>query len=64
MELKGDKKDRNWAADATGVLRDRIISTGAQADTSSDLKLNFALKRRGLALEMADVMSYHIHDLL
>jgi hypothetical protein len=64
MELRGEKKDKSWAADAAGVLRERVVSTGGRADTSSDLKLSFALRRRGLAFEMADIMSYHTHELL
>eukprot|EP00972_Heterocapsa_arctica_P002017 289475-Heterocapsa_arctica.AAC.1 len=34
MELRGDKKDKTWTADAAGVLREKIISTGGRADTS------------------------------
>eukprot|EP00972_Heterocapsa_arctica_P097703 14416367-Heterocapsa_arctica.AAC.1 len=35
-----------------------------QADLSTDLKLDFALKRRGLALAMADLMDWESHEKL
>jgi len=64
LELRGEKKDRAWIPDASGIIKEKVVSEFGSADVSTDLRMSFALKRRGLALDMGDVMSYEKHDLL
>eukprot|EP00969_Alexandrium_andersonii_P027866 1215940-Alexandrium_andersonii.AAC.1 len=64
QELTGEKKDKEWRPDAQGVVRERVVSVKSPADTSTDLRLRFALQRRGLALEVAQLMSFDVHELL
>jgi len=64
MELAGIKKDRTWAVDATGAIKEKVVADRSKADISSGLLLAYALRRRGLAFEMADLLDYNIHDRL
>ena len=50
--------------DAAGHLKEKSTSRLEPADLTSDLKLSFALKRRGLAFEMAEIMDYKTHEML
>ena len=58
MELKGMKKDPMFAPDQSGFMRMRRHEKDAVADVTSDIRVQFAFKRRSLALEMGDVMSF------
>ena len=55
VELAGVQKDPLFSLDASRRLQ--LASQEAQevADTSSELKLQYALRSRGLALDRADV---------
>ena len=53
-----------FKTDANGFLKVKRSTEVSSAQIGSDLRLRFALQRRGVALEMAAVMSYKIHDLL
>ncbi len=65
MELQGKKKDKVWVPDASGTIREKRTEVGSpSADISSDLRLRFALTRRGLALDMGDVLTFEVHELL
>ncbi len=65
MELQGKKKDNVWVPDSSGTIREKRVEVGApNADLSSDLRLRFALTRRGLALDMGDVLAFEIHEKL
>ena len=64
MELNGLKKDSYWAADSQGIIKEKSHTKSDPADLSSDLKVAYALRRRGLAFEMADIMSYEVHEKL
>lgn len=64
MELNGLKKDSYWAADSQGIIKEKVHTKADPADLSSDLKVAYALRRRGLAFEMADIMSYEVHEKL
>jgi hypothetical protein len=63
-ELQGTKVMRQWRPDAQGVVRETATQEPGKADLKSDLLLSFALRRRGIALEMADVCSYDTHEQL
>eukprot|EP00973_Karenia_brevis_P063419 8815446-Karenia_brevis.AAC.1 len=61
-EIRGIKHEEYYKTDSTGHLK---AFTGGQeqpADTSSESKLRFALQRRGIALEMAELMSFKAHE--
>ena len=57
MEMAGAKKDENLARDTVGVFM-------AGACGSLDINVDLALRRRGLALAMADVLAYEVHEKL
>ena len=50
--------------DASGHLRAHDEAKMPDADTRTDLRLRQAYTRRGLALEVADVMTFTIHEKL
>ena len=65
LEMVGQKKDETFARDpATGFLKVAEVPPTARADLATDLKVDLALRRRGLALEMADAMSWECHERL
>ena len=61
-ESKGQKKDTHWKTDSSGFVREHTVMIGPNATYNTDLALKNLLQRRGLALDMADVMSYEAHD--
>ena len=64
LELQGRRKDPAWVPDASGTLKVRYSASDPSADIASQFSLNFALKRRGLAMEMADILSFECHERL
>ena len=64
MELRGVKKDPAWVPDANGTLRMKSIAPDADEIIESQFALHFAWRRRGFALEMADLMAVETHDTL
>ena len=62
MELTATKKDKTWKPDAAGVVKEKVVDRAPLADTSTDLKLRFTLQRRGLALDIADLLAYEEHQ--
>ena len=63
-EAVGQTVLRQWKADSSGIVRETETTDSGTADLRSDLLLTLALRRRGVALEMANVMSYDTHELL
>ena len=63
-EILGVKTEEFWKTDSAGVLRKFEESVEAPADTSTELRLKQALTRRGIALEMARLLSFKIHETL
>ena len=51
QELIGLKHDPLWKPDSQGVIREVRVQAEIKADTSSDLRLKYALQRRSLALD-------------
>ena len=45
-----------------GVMRQSEVAVEDPADVSTELQLQFALKRRGVALHVAKVMSFSTHE--
>ena len=65
LEMVGQKKDETFTRDpATGFLKISDTTPTTRADLATDLKVDLALRRRGLALEMADAMSWESHEKL
>ena len=65
LEVIGMKRDEYWQKDdKTGFLKLAEAPVQGAADVSSDLRLDMVLKRRGLALAMADVVSREAHERL
>ena len=63
-ELQGTKTVRQWRPDAHGAIREVSEAEPTRADLRSDLLLSYALRRRGLAMEMADLCAYETHERL
>ncbi len=62
QELLAGKKDKSFRADSSGHLQEQIELKFPSADLTTDLKLQQALFRRGIACEIAQLMSYSAHD--
>ena len=63
-EVRGDKKDEGWRTDKSGVLRHYIDNIEDPADVSTDLSMKTALQRRGIAMDLANLLSFHEHEKL
>ena len=64
QELNGVKKDEMWKEDGEGRLK-RVFTPGEdKADLKDHLMLRYALQRRGVALEIARLMSFKVHEKL
>ncbi|CAE7844528.1 unnamed protein product, partial [Symbiodinium sp. KB8] len=57
------KEDKHLTIDASGNVRMKGQQLKIEADISSDLLLQYALERRGLALEQANIVAYDLHDM-
>ena len=66
MEIAGGKIDQAWVTDpSTGYLKCETASAKlGDADLATDFKLDLALRRRGLAFDMGDLMSWNCHERL
>lgn len=64
MEMNGVKKDPAWTTDAAGHIKAIAVAQPLTAHADSELKLHFALKRRGLAFEMGDLLQFELHERL
>ena len=64
IEIRGLKKHVEWDTDERGFLKKVSQEQEEVADCSSDYKLRLVLQRRGLAMEMADLLSYDQHERL
>lgn len=69
QEVLGHKKDSDsdakvWKPDANGVVRERPVLRSDTADTASDYKFRQALSRRGIALDLAALCSFEVHEML
>ena len=62
QELLGIKKDKFLLTDANGFVKSLEQDQKMFADLSTDLRVKYALTRRGLAFDQAHIMSYKVHD--
>ena len=60
--LTGLKKDASLTLDGTGGLKISSKPNVVPCDVSSDMLVRYALVRRGLALEQANILDYKLHD--
>ena len=56
------REDKHLVIDAVGNVKLRNQPEKLEADVSSDLLIQYALERRGLALDQANVLAYELHD--
>ena len=64
QELASAPGKRKWMADSSGVVREKVSKTEIHADVSSALRVSWALQRRGIAAEVAGLMSFEAHEKL
>ena len=64
QEVQGVKTLTEWRPDSAGVVRAHEAPQHATAQLGTDLRLKFALQRRGLALEQALCMTFEVHERL
>lgn len=58
QELMGIKHDPTWKPDSQGIIREVRVQSEIKADTSSDLRLKYALQRRSLAIDQGRLCDY------
>ena len=58
QELMGTKSDPMWRPDANGHIKEVKMPVELKANTSTDLKLKFALQRRSLAFDQSRLIDY------
>ena len=63
-ELNAGPTRKKWFADASGALRAAEHRDEPTADTSTHWEVSLALQRRGLAAEMAGIMTFQAHEKL
>ena len=64
QEITSQPGKRKWGPDSEGTVKERVVKDPVSADVSSALKISWALQRRGLAMDIAGVMSYEQHELI
>ncbi len=64
LEVKGLERDPAWIPDSSGVIRVKLHTSDPKAALDSQFALKYPWTRRGLALEVGDVMTYEIHEML
>ena len=62
-EINGAKVERIWKPVSEGRIREVSKTSPSIADVGTDLLLKYALQRRGLALEIANICSFDAHSL-
>ena len=64
QELEEQKKMTAFVTDTAGFQRKTETSVELRADLTSDLKVKYALTRRGLMLDQANLIAFENHELL
>ena len=60
--LKETESLKMWKADANGVIKQSSGEDALKCDATSELEILNAMKRRGVAYELAKVMSFEQHE--
>ena len=53
-----------WKADAAGNIKQSEAESGLRCDISTELEVMNAMKRQGIAYEIANLMSFEKHELI
>lgn len=53
-----------WRADASGTIKQSDAEPGLKCDVSTELEVMNAMKRRGIAYELANLMSFEKHEMI
>ena len=61
-ERVGQKKDKALMPDGKGFVKETTVTSHPTVTVSTDLQVQNVLIRRGIALEIAYIMSYEVHD--
>ena len=67
IELNNIKESANlkvWKADANGVIKQSDVEASLRCDVGTELEVLNALKRRGMAFELAKLMTFEKHEAL
>ena len=62
--VKENSSLKVWKADASGNIKQAEADSALKCDVATDLDVFNALKRRGAAYELANLMSYEKHEML
>ena len=62
--LKETESLKVWKADASGVIKQTSPDDALKCDASTELEILNAMKRRGVAYELAKVMSFEKHEMI
>ena len=64
FEVLGIKRDPEWIKDAQGYMRAETCEERGTTRVDCFFALDLLLQRRGLAMDMADLMSWSVHEML
>ena len=64
QELDARSTKKRWLPDSKGVVTERTLKDTPEANTSDHLFIDLALQRRGLAADIAGVMSFDSHEVI
>ena len=56
------KQSEIWKADSSGNIRQSEAESALRCEVGSELEVLNALRRRGIAYELANLMSYEVHE--
>ena len=62
LEVVGTKKDPSWVKDTDGFMKAEFKEGESRTKCTSQYALDHILMRRGLAMAMADLMSWNTHE--
>jgi hypothetical protein len=62
--IREDSDLKIWKTDASGVVRAISKEPNLQATLTTELDVHNALRRRGVAYEIAQAMSFEVHEAL
>jgi len=64
QELRGHKIIKEFKPDAKGFMKEQEVPHTHKAELNSDLRLEKTLQRRGIALDMANMITFEVHEKL
>jgi hypothetical protein len=64
QELRGHKIMKEFKPDSRGFMRECEVPATHMADLTSDLRVMNTLRRRGVAMDMANLLTFEMHEKL